>query len=189
MNSSCSNKITKGILRQAQARCGAFLRPPLDMNRRLLLLTNILLFACSCTYGQYKKSLHDTNFVQGDTLVISELIFDLSYPMRSETHDSLDLVIDFLSRNPDLIVEIALHTDSRGDMAMNLKMSQYRATHVCNYLYSKLPDDPTRVTCKGYGETQILVKEKEILRAATKEEKENFHRQNRRTELIVKEVK
>ena len=159
------------------------------MNRRFIFLTNILILACSCAYGQYRKSLHDTIFMQGDTLIIPELIFDLSYPMRPETHDSLDLVIDFLARNPNMIVEIALHTDSRGDMAMNLKMSQYHAKHVCNYLYSKLLSDSTRVTCKGYGEAQMLTKEKEIARTITKEEKEHIYRQNRRTELIVKEVK
>lgn len=159
------------------------------MQNRLLLLTNFLLLACSCVYGQNRKSLYDTTFIQGDTLVIPELIFDLSYPMRPETHDSLDLVVDFLTHNPGLIVELAVHTDCRGDMAMNQSLSQYRATHVCKYLYSKLLGDSNRVTCKGYGESKFLIEEKEIERTPTREEKEQFHRQNRRAELIVKEVK
>jgi outer membrane protein OmpA-like peptidoglycan-associated protein len=127
--------------------------------------------------------------MKGDILDIPELIFDLSYPMRPQTNDSLDVVINFLLNHPYIIAELALHTDSRGSVEMNQKMSEYHAIHVCIYLHSRLQDQSHRVTCKGYGESHLLVTVEDIEKAITKEEKELLHDRNRRNELIVKEVK
>lgn len=60
----------------------------------------------------------------------------------------LKLMID----NPEIIVEIMAHTDSKGTDAYNLKLSQKRAESVVKYLLSK-GIAPGRLKAKGYGET------------------------------------
>jgi outer membrane protein OmpA-like peptidoglycan-associated protein len=60
----------------------------------------------------------------------------------------LKLMID----NPEIIVEIMAHTDSKGTDAYNLKLSQKRAESVVKYLLSK-GIAPRRLKAKGYGET------------------------------------
>ena len=58
-----------------------------------------------------------------------------------------------IARNCDTRLEIAGHTDSVGDAAINLKLSQRRADAVLKYLVQR-GVDPERMEAKGYGETQ-----------------------------------
>jgi outer membrane protein OmpA-like peptidoglycan-associated protein len=158
------------------------------MHRRLLLM-NMLFLAFSLTFGQARKSLNDTTFIQGDTLDIPEVIFDLSHPLKPETNDTLDLVIDFLHKHPNLIIELAFHTDSRGSTEMNQILSENRAKRACDYMHAKMQKESYRVECKGRGENHLIIKYEELEGAKTPEEREQFHEQNRRTEVIVREVK
>lgn len=70
--------------------------------------------------------------------------------------DSSKTVIDttmfkILSDNPDIIIEIGSHTDSRGSDSYNLTLSQKRAQSVVDYLVAKgIPRK--RLKAKGYGE-------------------------------------
>ena len=64
----------------------------------------------------------------------------------------LDKVAGTLNEWPDVKVEIGGHTDSQGNDASNLKLSQARAESVRKYLVSK-GVDASRLTAKGYGET------------------------------------
>ncbi len=57
-----------------------------------------------------------------------------------------------LSDNPDLIVEISSHTDSKGNDDYNMRLSQKRAESVVNYLIDK-EIEKDRLVPKGYGET------------------------------------
>ena len=54
--------------------------------------------------------------------------------------------------NPDIIVLIASHTDSKGDDAYNVRLSQKRAESVVQYLIKK-GIEIERLQAKGYGET------------------------------------
>lgn len=74
-----------------------------------------------------------------------------------ESFSILDEVADILGRWPDLRIEIAGHTDSRGTDARNLALSQARADAVRSYLVNKFPElRPDQFTTKGYGETQPI---------------------------------
>jgi len=58
-----------------------------------------------------------------------------------------------LLQNPDIRIEVAGHTDSVGNDAYNLALSERRANTVRDYLIKKgVPAD--RLTAKGYGETE-----------------------------------
>lgn len=61
--------------------------------------------------------------------------------------------LEILNRNKDLKVEIAGHTDSRGTEEYNQGLSQRRAKAVRDYLVSH-GVDASRLTVKGYGESQ-----------------------------------
>ena len=63
----------------------------------------------------------------------------------------LDGVAAGLKSDPDMRVELAGHTDSKGSDAYNKKLSQSRADSVKAYLVSQgVP--ATRLVAKGYGE-------------------------------------
>lgn len=76
---------------------------------------------------------------------------------RSEIEEGSKLPLDttvlkLMIDNPEIIVEIMAHTDSKGSDAYNLKLSQKRAESVVKYLVSK-GIDPKRLRAAGYGES------------------------------------
>lgn len=80
---------------------------------------------------------------------------------RSELEERSKLPLDttvlkLMVDNPEIIVEIMAHTDSKGTDAYNLKLSQKRAESVVKYLLSK-GIAPGRLKAKGYGETMPVV--------------------------------
>ena len=158
-----------------------------------IFISTFLLFAStilSQTKGRLpNKTIKDTIFSKGDIIKIPELIYQLSHPMGKETVDSLQPIANFLKKYPTLKVEISCHTDSRGKDTLNLMLSDFRAKHVWDYLIKEKGIDSTRLNYKGYGETLLIVSDSEILKAKTKEEKEQLHKINRRTELKVIDVK
>ncbi len=135
------------------------------------------------------KTFNDSVFSKGDIIKIPELIYECSFPIGKETMDSLMPVANFLKRFPNLKVEVGCHTDSRGAAEGNSRLSEFRAKHVLEVLVIHHGIDSSRVTCKGYGETALIILEKEILKAKTQKEQQNLHSINRRTELLVTEVK
>ncbi|MCS6819130.1 MAG: OmpA family protein, partial [Chitinophagales bacterium] len=64
-------------------------------------------------------------------------------------------IIDLLNNYPTVRVEIASHTDSRGDEDYNLILSQKRAESVVNFLKSK-GISSERLLPRGYGESMPL---------------------------------
>lgn len=62
-------------------------------------------------------------------------------------------VLALMEANPEVIIEIQSHTDSKGSDQYNLKLSQSRAESVVNYLVSK-GIKPERLKAKGYGESK-----------------------------------
>jgi OOP family OmpA-OmpF porin len=72
--------------------------------------------------------------------------------LRSEAFAVLDEAAETLRRNPDLRVEVAGHTDSRGPDAYNLSLSLRRAEAVRRYLIGKHVTNV--LTVRGYGESE-----------------------------------
>jgi peptidoglycan-associated lipoprotein len=60
-----------------------------------------------------------------------------------------------LQKNPTIKIEIAGHTDNKGDDKYNQTLSQKRAESVVNYLIKK-GIAKTRLVAKGYGEQRQL---------------------------------
>ena len=66
---------------------------------------------------------------------------------------TLDAAVKIMTRHSDVKVEIAGHTDSQGNDAYNMGLSERRAKAVEDYLIAHGAKD-ANMTVKGYGETQ-----------------------------------
>ncbi len=63
-------------------------------------------------------------------------------------------LLPLLQQRPSLQVEIAAHTDSRGDARQNMELSQRRAQAVVDWLVQQgIP--PERLIAKGFGESRL----------------------------------
>jgi OOP family OmpA-OmpF porin len=67
----------------------------------------------------------------------------------------INLVTALMTSHPELKFEIGGHTDSDGDNAYNLKLSQQRADAVKQQLISQ-GIDASRFTTKGYGSSKPI---------------------------------
>jgi outer membrane protein OmpA-like peptidoglycan-associated protein len=98
-------------------------------------------------------------------------ILPQSYPLLNE-------VAKVLEANPEIVIRIEGHTDSRGSDSYNMKLSNKRAASVRKYLLDRgISTD--RIESKGYGESQPIADN------ATAEGRA----QNRRVEIHITERK
>lgn len=113
------------------------------------------------------------------TFVLDNIYYDLNkYNIRPDAATELDKLVAILQDNPTLKIELGSHTDARDTDAYNQRLSENRAKSAVAYIVSKgIAAD--RMTYKGYGETQLIVKN-----AKTEEE----HQRNRRTEFKILEL-
>lgn len=89
----------------------------------------------------------------GAKIVLNNIFFDSNKAtLRKESNLELDKVIKLMKDYPDLKIEVAGHTDSKGNDATNLKLSQSRSQSVVTAL-AKKGIDAKRLVAKGYGET------------------------------------
>ena len=80
------------------------------------------------------------------------LLFDTGKStLKSESQAQLEDVANIMKAYPKVKIRIGGYTDNVGDKAMNLKLSEDRATNVMAELV-KLGVDKTRMDAKGYGE-------------------------------------
>jgi peptidoglycan-associated lipoprotein len=85
---------------------------------------------------------------------VENIFFDLDKAdLRPESMVSLDKLVETLNDNPNIVVELGSHTDSRASDAYNLELSNRRAQSVVNYLIEK-GISRERLVAKGYGESQ-----------------------------------
>jgi len=83
-------------------------------------------------------NLENVLFVKGTTKLLAS------------SNSELDLVAKMMLNNPTLIIELAGHTDSRGNATLNINLSQQRVDAVMVYLVDK-GVAKSRLSGKGYG--------------------------------------
>lgn len=124
---------------------------------------------------QYSKDLFLQPIEVGLTVKLKNIYFDNDKTtLKPESFIELAKVLDFLTANPKISVEIGGHTDSNGSDAHNATLSQGRSEAVVEWLISQ-GIDVSRLSAQGYGES------KPIDDNATKEGQAN----NRRVEFTV----
>ena len=105
--------------------------------------------------------------------------FDESY-IREDAGIELDKLIKILKENPTIEIELSSHTDSRGNDAYNMQLSQDRADAAVKYIVDIGDINPKRIKAKGYGETKLLNRCKNGVNCSEAE-----HQLNRRTEFKI----
>lgn len=73
--------------------------------------------------------------------------------LRPDARKDLDLVVSLMRQQPSITVELASHTDCRGNDIYNQQLSQRRANGVVEYLVSR-GVDRSRMKPVGYGESE-----------------------------------
>lgn len=126
------------------------------------------------------------NKIPAGEIAIDGIEYDFnSANLRPKGMENLDKLVDLLNLNDNLNVGIEANTDSRGSDKYNLKLSEARAKSCVDYLISK-GIKASRLTSKGYGETNPLMTDEEINKLPVKSpEWEAAHQKNRRTALKV----
>ncbi len=91
-----------------------------------------------------------------EIIILPDIHFEFDKAIiKPESYPILDSVAQWLKENPNMIVEIAGHTDSIGSAEYNLSLSRRRAEAVRQYLIKK-GISPHRLYARGYGETQPI---------------------------------
>ena len=117
---------------------------------------------------------------EGKTIPISNILYGSASAELDKTDEKgLLALATLMSDNPDIIVEIGSHTDSRGSQEANLELSRERAKNVIEYLVDNRVS-MERLVSKGYGESKLL-NDCPSFSDCT----ERQHAINRRTELKV----
>ena len=116
----------------------------------------------------------------GKCFGIKMIYFDLDKSnIRAEAALDLEKILDVLSQNPTMKLDIRSHTDSRQTFRYNEALSDKRAKSTINWLI-KNGVDSSRLTGKGYGETQLVNKCSDGVKCTEEE-----HQMNRRSEFII----
>lgn len=120
-------------------------------------------------------TLATTTHHVGKVIRLEALIFhQRSAIISPESYPELNSVADMLHANPNMVIQLEGHTDTRGDKNLNLKLSQDRVESVKNYLVRR-GVSKSRIKLKAYGGTMPL----------STENTEEAHKLNRRVEVRI----
>ena len=125
--------------------------------------------------ANYLATVDVVELAPGDAVVLQNIQFEYnSSALTEDSQAGIEMLTNFLKRNPDLKVELAGHTDDVGSASYNQKLSADRAEVVRKALIDQ-GIDAIRLTAKGYGATKPLVPN----------DSEEHRAMNRRTEMII----
>jgi outer membrane protein OmpA-like peptidoglycan-associated protein/tetratricopeptide (TPR) repeat protein len=111
----------------------------------------------------------------GNKVVLNNIFFDTNkFDLKPESIAELQKLVEFLTVNPTVHIEISGHTDNVGNDQLNQTLSENRAKAVYEYLIASQVT-PARLVFKGYGKTQPIAPN-------TSEE---GRKKNRRTEFMI----
>ncbi len=99
-----------------------------------------------------------TELLQTGTIILEDLSFATgSARLLPESQAELNLAGQVLAKWPQLILEVGGHTDSRGTVEANRRLSEARARTVRDYLVARFrPLTREHLTVKGYGASRPL---------------------------------
>jgi outer membrane protein OmpA-like peptidoglycan-associated protein len=126
----------------------------------------------SITFNKFKTSGIN------DLKITENIIYGSGkHNIEKQSEPIIDKVVTLLRENPNVKLEIISHTDSQGDDAANLLLSERRSNSVIEYIFSK-GIDKGRIKAIGKGESAIRNRCSNGIECSDKE-----HEYNRRTEF------
>lgn len=147
-----------------------------NVNRRgYLFYSDNFLMSDRSPDSTYEKNIPLQPIEANAMMILKNIFFDVNkFDLKSESQVELDKLVQLLTENPTIKIEISGHTDNVGKPADNLILSKNRAKAVVSYLVSK-NIAAQRLTSKGYGETKPVADNKT----------DEGRAMNRRTEVKV----
>lgn len=92
----------------------------------------------------------------GCKLDLQPIYFDFDkWDIREDAKVELSKIMEAMKMYPELVIHIESHTDSRGTDTYNLSLSERRAQATRDWLVAN-DIDASRLTAKGYGESQLV---------------------------------
>lgn len=141
--------------------------PDCDNNRAQLLV-------------ERKEAATPSPYTNGEVITLNNLYYDFDrWNIREDAAIELDNVVQIMKEYPSMEVELASHTDSRGNDLYNMSLSQKRAESAVKYIVSQ-GIEKSRISARGYGESQLV---NDCANGAQCTEEE--HQDNRRTEIRI----
>ncbi|MEL0456228.1 OmpA family protein [Flavobacteriaceae bacterium SZ-1-7] len=122
------------------------------------------------------------NVVKLAKLDLNTIYFDFNkFNIREDAKVELNKIVNLMQNDyPEMVIRIESHTDSRGNLSYNDKLSIDRANATYDYLISK-GIDPARITeHQGFGERRLTNGCEDGVNC-----EEEQHQLNRRTQFIV----
>ncbi|EEI91939.1 OmpA family protein [Sphingobacterium spiritivorum ATCC 33300] len=117
---------------------------------------------------------------EGIVFVLDNIYYDFNKSdIRPDAAKVLDQLVNTMTENPTLQIELSSHTDSRGSDSYNMKLSDRRAKSAVEYIISK-GIAKERLVSKGYGESKLVNECANGVKCT-----EEQHQANRRTEVKV----
>jgi outer membrane protein OmpA-like peptidoglycan-associated protein len=139
----------------------------------------------SAAYQEVEKNIGLKKIEVGSIIVLKNIFYDYNKAtLRDASKNELVRLVKLLTENPTIKIELSAHTDSRGGNAYNQKLSEERAQSCVDYLI-KNGIATNRLESKGYGETRLIKSDADIAKLKFKDEKEEAHQENRRTEFKI----
>jgi len=132
-------------------------------------------------------SLNSNVFEVGDVLS-KQILFDYDNgKILSESYPFLDSLVVFLNENTFVQIEIGCNTGYYGNENYNKNLTKRRASQIQSYLHSKsIPE--FRITPVGYGETNLIITQKESESAIDKQTQTDHYFINSRTEFKILKI-
>lgn len=144
-----------------------------------------------CFFGFNDVSLNEKGSVSGASILMDKIELGKKFKVDNIYYDSnkatipekvlpnLRKLLYTLLDNPQIIIELGSHADSRGSDEYNLALSQRRAEAAVEYVVSQ-GIARQRIRSKGYGETILVNDCSNGVKCSAKQ-----HEENRRTEFII----
>ncbi|NBB88443.1 MAG: OmpA family protein [Bacteroidetes bacterium] len=121
-----------------------------------------------------------SDFKEGVTLELRNIYYDFDRAtIRKGAEEELVRLAEIMKKYPEMEIELAAHTDSRGNESYNLKLSQRRA-ETAKAILTREGVGSNRVEARGYGATKLR-----NICAKGVPCSEEEHQENRRTEIRI----
>lgn len=126
-------------------------------------------------FSESVKRALESAHASDKTLALKYVNFETgSATLTADSRYELDNLVTGMNAYPNMVIEVAGHTDNVGDPASNMTLSQARAASVVKYLTDRGISE-SRLQARGYGDTKPL---------APNDSDEN-RAKNRRTEFTI----
>lgn len=114
-------------------------------------IDDVTLYCLTCK-PPYNPPKDTTKYKVGSTFVLKNIFFEFDKSnILQQSYKELQQLIELLTENPNMKIEIGGHTDDKGTIEYNQRLSENRANAVVKYLINKGLSEK-RLKYKGYGE-------------------------------------